>query len=249
MSIGSLLRKISLNRSATPYDSAAAYQAHLDAMLRLHPDDRDLAFAEGVGSKTVELFRLQGDGHVAVLRHNGLADGMAIYDLGCGCGRTAQALVRSGWTGTYTGTDIVPGFVDELKRKCPGFAAHVHGAPRLLAADASLDIVYHWSVFTHLSPEECFLLLEDTVRALKLGGRTVFSFLEIGEPLHRDAFLTRVRLIGAGKTPALLDTFLHRDWIRSWAVELGLTEPVFTNGDDDRDHPAFWQSLVTMQKR
>ncbi|WP_226018782.1 class I SAM-dependent methyltransferase [Novosphingobium sp. FKTRR1] len=229
-------------------DASLAYQDHLKAMLRLHPHDRDLAFAEGVGSKTVELFRSQGDGHVAVLRHHGLTDGMAVYDLGCGCGRTAQALVRSGWQGRYIGADIVPGFIDELRRKCPGYVAHVHKAPTLCADDATLDIVYHWSVFTHLPPEECFLYLEDSWRALKPGGRTVFSFLEIGEPLHQDAFMARVRLLRAGKPTGLLDTFLHRDWICHWARQLGFSEPSFTNGADESHHPAFWQTLVAMQK-
>jgi SAM-dependent methyltransferase len=63
-------------------------------------------------------FAAQGDGHVAVLRHNGLMDGMAVYDLGCGCGRTAQALYRSGWQGTYTGADVVPELLNRLARQC-----------------------------------------------------------------------------------------------------------------------------------
>ncbi|MGG2357377.1 class I SAM-dependent methyltransferase, partial [Salmonella enterica] len=87
------------------------------------------------------------------------------------------------------------------------------------------DIVFHWSVFTHLSPEECYLYLEDTFRALKPGGRTVFSFLEIGEPLHREAFQARVGRLREGKPLSLLDTFLHRDWLRTWARELGFSEP------------------------
>ncbi|MFX8373818.1 hypothetical protein ABTL76_19460, partial [Acinetobacter baumannii] len=76
----------------------------------------------------------------------------------------------------------------------------------------------------------------------------VFSFLEIGEPLHREAFQARVGRLREGKPLSLLDTFLHRDWLRTWARELGFSEPTFTNGDDATHHPAFWQTLVVLRK-
>ncbi|MEO6091865.1 MAG: hypothetical protein ABIT04_06300 [Novosphingobium sp.] len=63
------------------------------------PQDRSLALAQAIGAENMVTFASQGDGHVAVLGHHGLIDGMNIYDLGCGCGRTAQALTRSGWKG------------------------------------------------------------------------------------------------------------------------------------------------------
>ena len=173
---------------------------------------------------------------------------MAVFDLGCGCGRTAQALQRSGWQGTYTGTDILPAFVEELMGQCPTYRASVHTSPTIPMPDASLDRIFHWSVFTHLSPEECFLYLQDSHRALKPGGRTVFSFLELTSPLHRPLFARRRRAVAAGATPTLLDTFLHRDWLRIWASEIGFVEPVFTDGDDGTDHPPFWQTLVAMTK-
>jgi len=77
------------------YNSAAAYQRHLNGRLRLHRKNRDLAFADSIGSESIELFIQQGDAQVAALKHHGLVDGMSIYDLGCGCGRTAQALQRA----------------------------------------------------------------------------------------------------------------------------------------------------------
>jgi SAM-dependent methyltransferase len=165
-------RKSSLN--AEQYDPVAAYQRHLDSKFKLYGDDRELAFADAVGSITVELFKQQGDAHVAVLRHHGLVDGMSVFDLGCGCGRTAQALQRSGWRGSYIGTDIIPAFVAELQNKCLGYQAHVHNESTVLADDDSLDLLYHWSLFTHLSPESSYLSMEDTFRALKRGGKLIF---------------------------------------------------------------------------
>lgn len=230
------------------YNSAAAYERHLRSKLRLHRDDRDLAFADAIGSESVEQFEAQGDGHVAVLRHHGLTNGMSVYDLGCGCGRTAQALQRSGWQGRYIGADIVEGFVAELKRKCPGFEAHVHRKPTILAKDASLDMLFHWSVFTHISAEECFLYLEDSFRALKPGGKLVFSFLELTEPHHYAIFENRVGRVRINKVLNLLDTFLHREWVKLWADKVGFRELRFTNGLDSSDHPEMWQTIAAMVK-
>jgi SAM-dependent methyltransferase len=212
------------------------------------PQDRAWALARSIGAADWGNFRSQGDGHVAVLRHHGLADGMAIYDLGCGCGRTAQALVRSGWQGAYTGADIVQDLADEIPRTCPGYTAFMHRELTIAAPDASQDMIFHWSVFTHLYPEECFLYLEDSFRALKPGGATVFSFLEHEDPEHRRLFDDQVSCFRRRSEPEHLDAFLHRDWIRNFARRIGYAEPAFTDGADATHHPAFWQSLAVLRK-
>jgi len=236
------------SKKAMRYDSAAAYRSLLNRKLKQHGKNRDLAFAESIGSLSVELFRSQGDVQVLGLRHYGLADGMRIYDLGCGCGRTAQALQRSGWEGHYTGTDIVDEFITELVEKCPGYEAFVHRRPTILANDNTLDIIYHWSVFTHISPEESFLYLKDSFRALKPGGKTIFTFVELTNPSHFILFNRRVDQFVKGQQDLVQDIFLHRDWIRLWAEEIGFTEPTFTDGDDGTNHPPFWQTIAIMSK-
>ncbi len=232
----------------TNYDTVVAYEQLIGRLLKRHAPDRDLAFSLAVGSLTVETFHQQGAGHVAVLKAHGLADGMAIFDLGCGCGRTAQALQRSGWRGTYTGTDIIKPFIDELKAKCPGYTALVHRQPTIPVADESLDMLFHWSVFTHVLPEECYLYMSDSFRAMKPGGRMVFSFMELTEPMHRETFFRRVKGLANGTPDRVLDIFLHRDWICSWAQKIGFSEPEFTHGSDESRHGAFWQTLVAMSK-
>lgn len=230
------------------FNSAAAYQRHLNGRLRLHRNDRDLAFADSIGSSSLELFVEQGDGQVIALKYYGLEDGMAIYDLGCGCGRTAQALRRTGWRGRYMGADIVDAFVAELKRKCPDFEAVVNRRPTIVAGDSSLDLVFHWSVFTHITPEDCFLYMEDIFRALKPGGKLVFSFLEMTDPRHYSVFESRLQRLRRKKRLQLPDTFLHRDWISLWADKIGFGNVAFTDGDDSSNHPPMWQSVVSMVK-
>lgn len=230
------------------YDSSAAYSRHLRLKRWKHRRDRDLAFAQAIGSDNVSDFIRQGDGQVAVLQYHGLRNGMSVYDLGCGCGRTAQALQRSGWEGRYVGADIVDGLVSELKRKCPGYEGHVHREPTIVADGESLDLVFHWSVFTHISPEECYLYLEDIFRALKPGGKLVFSFLEFEDPHHWSVFQSRLGRLRRKRRLALLDTYLHRDWIRLWADKIGFSVPEFTEGQEASYHPPMWQTIAAMVK-
>jgi SAM-dependent methyltransferase len=218
----------------------------VDQLLSQHP--RDMAMYKAIGCNSFEEFQRTGDGQVAVLKHEGLEDGMSLYDLGCGSGRTAQALLRAGWQGAYQGADIVNSVVDYLKEKCPGYEATVNRKLNILAADNSLDMVFHWSVFTHLYVEECYIYLEDIMRALKPGGRLVFSFLELEDANHRQIFTNRVAKFKGPDIWSHVDTFLHRDWIGRWAAELGYTAPKFTGGADSANHPSFWQTLASMSK-
>lgn len=228
--------------------AAQDYRRIVRNKLKQHPRDSTLALAQAIGAVDMDTFHLQGDGHVAVLRRHGLVDGMSVYDLGCGCGRTAQALQRSGWQGQYIGADVVPELLAELKRRCPSYAAVFHCVPSIAAPPSSLDLVFHWSVFTHLFPAECYLYLQDAFRALKPGGRMVFSFLELEEPLHDRVWRMNIDQLGKGQRAAQLDQFLHRDWIRRFAHNAGFNKPRFTDGGDDTMHPAFWQSLAVLDK-
>ncbi|WIW91136.1 class I SAM-dependent methyltransferase (plasmid) [Sphingobium sp. V4] len=228
--------------------SVRDYRALVRAKLKALPDDPALALAQAIGAPTMADFVSIGDGHVAVLRHHGLTDGMAVYDLGCGCGRTAQALVRAGWQGRYTGADVVQELLDELSSQCPGYVTLLNVTPQIVAPDASLNMVFHWSVFTHLYPGESYLYMADAFRALKPGGKMIFSFLELEESLHDRVWHANLDHLRAGHQAEHLDAFLHREWIRRFAREAGFSEPCFTDGSDDRHHPPFWQSLAVLEK-
>jgi SAM-dependent methyltransferase len=228
--------------------SVRDYQALVRKHLRRTFYNPRLALANVIGSETMELFVAQGDGQVAVLRHHGLADGMAVYDLGCGCGRTAQALQRQGWIGRYTGADVVPELLAELAQQCPGYRTVLSYDRTILSEDASLDMVFNWSVFTHLFPAESFLYMQDAFRSLKPGGKLLFSFLELEAPQHDRVWQWTLSELRKGHKAEQLDNFLHRDWIRRFARDAGFSEPQFTDGTDESHHPQFWQSLAVMEK-
>lgn len=228
--------------------SVRSYEALVARKRRKHKGDYAMAMMTSIGAGSREEFASQGDAQVAVLVHHGLRDGMSVYDLGCGCGRTAMALQRSGWKGRYKGADIVRVLVDYLRSKCPGYEAVVHRDLTIAAPGESVDILFHWSVFTHLYPEECYLYMEDTFRALKPGGKLLFSFLEMEDSNHHDIFRYRITRLRSHGWPATLDVHLHRDWIRFWAHDIGFENVTFTDGTEFSDHPPLWQALVVMSK-
>ncbi|MEL6541552.1 MAG: class I SAM-dependent methyltransferase [Pseudomonadota bacterium] len=240
-------------RSSTPREpklthSVRDYRKLVQHHLRENPDDRTFALARSIGAESMEGFRRQGDGHVAVLKHHGLVDGMSVYDLGAGCGRTAQALQRSGWKGSYIGADVVPELLEEIERQCPGYATVIELDQAIAAPSRSLDLVCAWSVFTHLTPPETYLFIRDVFRTLKPGGKLLFTFLEMEEPEHNRVWEAVQRHVQAAVPPEQLDTFLHRDWIRRYARDAGFEDPLFTDGMDRSNHPELWQALAVLKK-
>jgi len=237
-----------LLRRANRWHSVRAYNGIVERYIRQYRNDYDMAMIASIGALSPEDFVRQGDGQVDVLRDHGLTEGMAIYDLGCGCGRTAMALQRSGWKGQYKGADIVKSLVEYLNERCPGYDGFVHRELTINSPDNSLDMIFHWSVFTHLYPEECYLYMMDSYRALKPGGRLIFSFLELEDTRHHDIFRSRIKTFRKHGWSNTLDAFLHRDWIAFWAIDVGFHNISFTSGDDDTNHPQFWQALAVMVK-
>jgi SAM-dependent methyltransferase len=209
------------------------YTRLVQELIAAHPGNLDLAMAKAIGSTTLESFTDFGDKQVQILRRAGLRDGQAIYDLACGSGRTAAALQRHGWTGSYRGADIIEELVRYAAQKAPGFEFFVHRDFSISAPDGSLDIVYAWSLFTHLHLEEIYLYAEDCRRALKPGGLLVFSFLELDKPAPAQVFRNRVEAIRTGVRLPHLDTFMERQTIaRMFESMLGYARVEFIDADD-----------------
>jgi SAM-dependent methyltransferase len=99
----------------------------------------------------------------------------AILDFGCGCGR-----VTRNWAGLagvqVAGTDLSEPAVDWCRRHLPFARFEVNGlAPPLVFDDASFDLVYALSVFTHLTANLQLAWRDELHRVLRPGGHLLVT--------------------------------------------------------------------------
>lgn len=104
-----------------------------------------------------------------------LEDMNAIMDFGCGCGRVLRHW-RNLRATRVIGTDYNPEFLDWCEENLPFVEVHRNGnLPPLPAGDAELDLVYAFSVFTHLSESAQIAWMSEMRRVLKPGGFLFFT--------------------------------------------------------------------------
>lgn len=109
----------------------------------------------------------------AALRKGGRALGEAtsILEFGCGRGRLAARMMRLAPKASFHGVDVLPDAVAHCRRILPrGTFSLGRSAPPLELPDASFDLIYSYSVFTHLSEPNHKAWLRELARVLKPGG-------------------------------------------------------------------------------
>jgi len=120
------------------------------------------------------------------LERNGAAldDLKDVLDFGCGCGRVLRHWSEA--TARLHGTDLNEYLVDACRQAVP-FATIGTNAlqPGLPYANASFDLVYALSVFTHLDVEAQKAWRDEFLRILRPRGVLILS-------VHGDAYLSRL---------------------------------------------------------
>ncbi len=104
-----------------------------------------------------------------------LEDLDAILDWGCGCGRLLRHWSGLGRTHVF-GCDLNPKMVEWCRRNLPFAEVAVTGLkPPLPYEDSSLDLMYAFSVFTHLAENLQREWMRECLRVLKPGGFLLMS--------------------------------------------------------------------------
>jgi ubiquinone/menaquinone biosynthesis C-methylase UbiE len=234
------------------------YEQLVKNLLASLPEDD--AAAQAVGGN----YEYYGVLEHALLRGEGLRDGSAVVDVGCGSGRLATKLARYPKL-RYLGLDVVPELLDYARRKAgrKDFRFERVDAVRLPVGAGEADLCVFFSVFTHILPEESYVYLQEAHRALKPGGKAVFSFLEHASAASKPVFDANLAWVRERFTAGHLNTFLHRADLRLWAERIGfevaalhLGESRFIEVDAECATPAapeglyaLGQSVCVLRKR
>jgi ubiquinone/menaquinone biosynthesis C-methylase UbiE len=219
------------------------YAAHVRRLLARMP--RKQAMEQAVGGGFEHIGRIEAQ----AVRYAGLADGQFLVDLGCGCGRGAH-FIGQRMKIEYLGLDIVQDLLDYAAEICPRNYRFVLNRSRTLPLkDRSVDMFCGFSIFTHLLHAESYLYLEEMKRALRPGGRILFSFLEFAEPTHWETFRSTCEAQRNATLPHL-NMFIERGAIRTWCEKLELSVLEFIDGPDDRweQGHSLGQSMVIVEK-
>ena len=203
------------------------YEQMVAAMLRAYPEDEAVALAVGGDYERIGVLE-----H-AVLLANGMQPDSSVVDAGCGSGRLASQLRRYALL-RYVGTDMVEALLDYARRRVerPDFRFERIDRIHLPVPDAAADFVVFFSVFTHLLHEESYVYLAEAHRALRPGGKVIFSFLEFAVPQTWPVFQGNIDWVRNQTIAGHLNVFQHRADLRLWAERLGFNVVQIHHGDD-----------------
>lgn len=120
-----------------------------------------------------------------------------VLDFGCGFGRLLRFFMKDAAPGNLVGTDVDDGFISICRELFQGGTFDINKPfPPLSYADASFDIIYAYSVFSHLAEDAHRQWLKEFRRILRPGG---LAFLTVRQKpfLEHCAFLRTLPEIGA----------------------------------------------------
>jgi len=140
------------------------------------PEDVQLRYTGATGDHTVrEAFAFYSLVRQATARHLG-REVRSVLDFGCGWGRVTRLFLRDVEPGNLWGVDCMPDaieFCTRSNRFC-NFAL-VDPYPPSAIPDESFDLIYAYSVFSHLSEDAHMAWLKEFTRILKPRGLLIVT--------------------------------------------------------------------------
>jgi 2-polyprenyl-3-methyl-5-hydroxy-6-metoxy-1,4-benzoquinol methylase len=111
-------------------------------------------------------------------------ESLSLVDFGCGWGRNYRLLLREVSTRSFLGVDVDPECVRICRSSVPmGTFEQCDIMPPLALTSGSIDIVYAYSVFSHLSEHAHLGWIHEFHRLLRPGGMLIVTTLK---PAHLD---------------------------------------------------------------
>jgi SAM-dependent methyltransferase len=144
------------------------------------------------GTPDVDWFLEGGRLGYETVRTHAQPEPASVLDFGCGCGRVTRYWADH--RGVVAGSDVSAEAIGWCRRNLPFGRFETNGlAPPLAFEDASFDLVYALSVFTHLTADLQIAWRDELQRVLRPGGRLLLtthgrSYLPRLDAVERDAF-------------------------------------------------------------
>jgi len=182
-----------------------------------------------------------------------VTDRCVVLDFGCGCGRLARwmapQVIDGG--GRFLGSDLNPRLVTWCAENLPGEYARNGLQPPLAWEDGVADVVYAYSVMTHLRERTAVRWLSEIARVLRSGGLALLTF-------HDEAYAgifgpTEVRATLGEQTYVVFNDALEgSNYISAWTTRRHFADLASRHfevleiipGKDDRS-----QALALLRRR
>lgn len=158
--------------------------------------------------------------------------GVRVMDMGCGWGRLTQTLLRDFEPEQIIGADVMPDAIRTCQElRIPGELMLMDYFPPTGLADASVDLVIAFSVFSHLSESAHLVWRDELARILRPGG----VFAGTTRPRSFMVYVTKLREQAEAVPDHARGGALSFQGSENWLEQYDRGEFCF-----DRPHPGHW---------
>lgn len=171
-----------------------------------------------------------------------LESGIKILDCGVGWGRLYRSLLRYVGTDSILGVDIDPNIIETCKIAMPygNFECIDRNPPYNNLKESSFDLIFLYSVFSHLSEAGFNSMLNEFSRILKKNGFIVFTTLK---PAHLNVWNSQLESDGYG--PILKKNNFN---LEQWSQDMNDGKFIFVpfgGGDSSRPSDYYGETIIT----
>lgn len=203
------------------------YTAHVESLMQTHPMDEAMSLAVGGN------YDLVGGIAAQIVRY-AAPNAKSFLDFGCGSGRVAHHLAKTGSVERYTGVDIIEPLLAYAATKTPDhFEFVLNRSLKVPVESNSIDCAFAFSVITHLQQTEIYLYLRELHRCLIPRGALIVSFLEMVSPWHWEVFRESVEDLENDRR-GHLNMFTERSQLQAMGQRIGLEIMEYIDGTDDK---------------